>query len=207
MESRQKFIRNRRLISVLCFIFLLVSACGDRTLTIKKTDSVVTKLTAAEQRLQWKNKLGWSDPRCMSYETFEENTGIEQYPLDKRISLVVVTCSLGTYQGDSLLYLLKKGKKAQLLKFQQFQSLDIGELDPYKDTLLTGIVQLEPKGKASLIKVWRKYRGIGDCGQLLRYSIESGQARLIELRVKNCEDEIKHVPPEQWPEVKLSVTQ
>ncbi len=200
MESLKKWV----LLS-LSLSFLLMSACSSKTQINKKSNTVKVKPAAVEERLRWQKVLNLSDPRCLETELFEQDSGIGQYPFERGISLVVVTCSLGTYQGDSLLYLLK-GEKAQLLQFQQFQSVDIGELDSYRDTLLSGIVQTESRGKGTLIKVWRKYRGIGDCGQLLRYKIENGQAKLIELRVRECGDQTKFVPPEQWLEVNFQST-
>ncbi len=153
--------------------------------------------SATEQRLAWHRRLNWPKARCPLKPPFGQDPGITIHPFDDDRSMVEVTCSLGAYQGNGLLYLLDDNGKARALRFLQFHSPDRGQLLPYTDALLTGVIQVEPTRHA--IKVWRKYRGIGDCGQLLRYRVSNGKVQLAELRVRDCEDELSRIPPEQWP--------
>ncbi len=188
MGNNDVFIRNICLKPVsfstltLCLSLFLLGVCDTATKPTVK-NIVVAEPSLAEQRLSWQKKLNWSDLRCPKTLPFEHDSGIEQHTLKKDLSLVVVVCSLGAYQGDSLLYQLDAEKKAQPLQFLQFQSLDKGQLQPYTDTLLTGIIEVD--SNKHLIIVWRKYRGIGDCGQLLHYHLRKGQTTLVKLQKKD----------------------
>ncbi len=183
---------------ILSLVLLLLAACNATQAT--KKGAPTAKLSPTEQRQAWQRRLDWPTKHCPLNPPFEQDAGVTAHPFGDDGSLVEVTCTLGAYQGDSLLYLLDRDGKARALRFRQFHSPDKGQLRPYTDTLLTGIVQVTPERQS--IKVWRKYRGIGDCGQLLRYRVSHGQAELIELRVRDCADEPAFTPPEQWPRVK-----
>ena len=195
--------RSSRAFAIILSLGLLWLAGCNTTQATKKT-TLAAKHSPAEQRHAWQQRLGWSTKRCPLQPPYARDAGITAYPFGDGRSLVEVTCTLGAYQGDSLLYLLDGNGKARALRFRQFHSPDKGQLLPYTDALLTGIVQVMPERRS--IKVWRKYRGIGDCGQLLRYRVRHAQAELIELRAKDCADEPAFTPPEQWPRVKPPMT-
>lgn len=57
------------------------------------------------------------------------------------------------------------------------------------------------------LHVFSKSRGIGDCGQVVRYALSGGAPKLLEVRVRDCAptlgEEEAVPPPETWPLVPL----
>jgi len=184
----------------LCLIALSLAACANsKPVLITGSTPKGSTLSPPLERIDWWTKLHWPTENCPVTSPTPDNEGIEAYPLDDGRSLVEVICSLGAYQGSSRLYLLDTSSTAHALNFRQFQAPDVGKLEPYDDKLVTGLMQVRPQ--LGEITVWRKYRGIGDCGQFLRYHLTGNQLHLKELRMQECEDEPNFLPPEQWRKI------
>ena len=158
-------------------------------------------LLPVNQRQIWHQKLHWQTGQCPLRSPFANDGGIASYTLKGGNTLIVVACSLGVYQGDSLLYAGDEKHGYGLLAFRQFRAYGNRKLVSYTDALLRGIVMVQPSQNS--VEVLRKYRGLGDCGQLLRYRIEGGQAKLDELRIKECDEVPGGVPPKAWRKVTL----
>lgn len=180
-------------------VMALLTACGNSPAQQKIRPKHAED--AAQIRLSWYRKLVWPTEDCPIDPLYEDNPGIETYFLKENQTLVRVICTPGAYQRSSFLYWIHHGQ-AELLHFRQFRDDGIHRSKFYTDPLLTGIIEIDTRHY--VIKVWRKYRGIGDCGQLLRYRLSDGETSLLELRVKECSDTPQPLPPEQWPKFPLS---
>jgi hypothetical protein len=117
--------------------------------------------------------------------------------IDSERRWIIVECQQLAYQGNHMIYLLTSGR-VTLLQFPQFNAQREGMLLPYKSALLTGTLDFDPD--QGQLRVQRLYRGLGDCGQWLRYEAVSAVPQLAELRVRECSDHAgPRLPPEQWP--------
>jgi hypothetical protein len=148
-------------------------------------------------RAAWAAQLAWPNSLCPSKAPRPNSTGVAIQNIDSERRWVIVECQQLAYQGNHIVYLMTSGG-ATLLQFPQFDARREGKLRRYKSALLTGTLDFKPdKGQLS---VQRLYRGIGDCGQWLRYEAGSATPRLAELRVRECSDQPgSSLPPEQWP--------
>ena len=153
-------------------------------------------------REQWQSLLKWAEADCPLEAPDEATTGVSVHDLGANSRVVEVECERYAYQGTRLLYLLKNGAGLPL-KFDQYESPDVGRLEPYQSPVLTGLLSVD--ARAGYLEVLRKYRGVGDCGQYLRYRIEGDHVILHELRVRECGKLplAKTVDPKTWPLKKL----
>lgn len=192
-----------RIIIVSVFSIMLLSdfsciALGEENRAANSNATVVTPDKG--NRDYWWQKLQWPESLCPR-QISGDNSGINVYKIADGRELVEVTCFLGAYQGQQIYYLSTPQGSFTLLEFDQFESPDVGVLEYHRAAEVTGISQLNLSD--SQLKVFRKYRGIGDCGQLLTYSLEKIQPRLIEFRTRNCEDSKRYIPSEKWRQVPL----
>jgi hypothetical protein len=90
----------------------------------------------------------------------------------------------------------RSGSPARLLEFRTYVSPDDGQLVPEVATELSGFPDFD-EARRELV-VWRKFRGVGDCGLRAVYQFNSEQPRLREARAKiDCDGTM--IPPERWP--------
>ena len=156
---------------------------------------------AQQERERWWQRLHWSTANCPREAFDDEASGVQRHPLTDGRALIEITCFLGAYQGQSLWYVQTPSETPAQLAFDQFDAPDGGVLEHYRDPALVGTVTVDAdEGK---LVVLRKYRGIGDCGQLLTYRLSDAEAKLVELRVRDCDDDAAYTPPERWPVVPL----
>ena len=94
---------------------------------------------------------------------------------------------------------VESGGRFVPLRFVQFESDAPGRLTRYESPLLTGLVSVSPRDRT--IRVLRKSRGSGDCGQYAVYAVKAQSAALQQLRVRECPAQFdRTVPaPERWP--------
>jgi hypothetical protein len=150
--------------------------------------------------------LRWPDgcERAWSV-TSDASFGLRVYPLDSSRTLVEVQCSLGAYQ-PSFVYLLVDEKTraherpARVLQFPTYVSADNGQLVQQTVSEISGFPDFDQR-RHELV-VWRKFRGIGDCGLRAIYQFDSLAPRIREARAKTKCDGIV-IPQEQWPLIRL----
>jgi hypothetical protein len=157
--------------------------------------------TLKSERNKFLSEASWPKAECDANVT-PEPLGAHRIDLRDGSSWIQVDCERFAYQGSQLIY-IENGKKRAALKFKQFNSESESDLQPYSSKVLTGLTTLKPESMR--IEVFRKYRGIGDCGQLLTYSVTRTSTKLITLRVRNCPlMPEKNVPaPSTWPMKRL----
>jgi hypothetical protein len=148
-------------------------------------------------RAAWAARLAWPHSLCPARAPRPDSTGVLVQNIDSERRWVVVECQQWAYQGTRIVYLLTP-RRATLLLFPQFDAQREGKLRPYRSALLTGTLDFDPDH--GQLRVLRLYRGLGDCGQWLRYEAGTAVPLLTELRVRECADQPgSDLPPGQWP--------
>lgn len=149
-------------------------------------------------RQQWHARLGWETQDCPLASPAANDSGVQVFEFERKLTLIQVDCRHLAYQA-TYLYYLQKGEQVVQQKFRQFESLDTGQLDAYTAPLVTGLPIIQIAAKALFIL--RKYRGYGDCGQYLEYRLEGSNFALKQLRVNECTETFpeKVIPPQNWP--------
>jgi hypothetical protein len=158
-----------------------------------------------EDRKAWREMLKWSDDCEQAFDYPDKNYGgIEFYRLAEKQYLVQVTCTGGAYQGYQVYYFYDETKQqptAKLLNFESRESQDEKSLTKTQATELWGQATFDEKTKQ--LKVFNRFRGVGDCGILATYEFADGESVLKELRAKiNC-DGRGAGNPEKWNRVSL----
>jgi hypothetical protein len=150
-------------------------------------------------RDSWHARLHWSVDACPLQSPAPEQSGVSERPLARGASLIQVECERWAYQGTSLLYVHDASGDTPLT-LAQFESPAPGTRSRYASPLVVGDISVDARGQT--LRVLRKYRGIGDCGQYLAYRLAGRSAQLKTLRVRECPDEPAELSPEHWPRVK-----
>lgn len=149
----------------------------------------------------WWHRLRWDTATCPREPIGRDQSGVHIHGLAGGYRLIEINCFLGAYQGQSLLYLESPGgQHPTLLSFDQFESPDRGLLEHYRSAELVGTLDVDASTRQ--LTVLRRYRGIGDCGQLLTYELSDSDAELLELRHQNCDDGAV-LAPQSWPRLPL----
>lgn len=149
-------------------------------------------------RQQWHAQLGWETQDCPLESPAAPETGIQVFELAPGLRSIQVQCQRLAYQATYFFY-LQKGAQVTQQTFRQFESPDVGKLEPYNSPLVTGLPTMQPSAKALFIL--RKYRGHGDCGQYLEYRLNGRNWTLKQLRMNECAETFpaKVTPPQKWP--------
>ncbi|MBP7394932.1 MAG: hypothetical protein KA945_14000 [Zoogloea sp.] len=176
-----------RLATACCLLLLALPAAGADT------------SAAATERTGWLARLQWSADDCPPESPDPERSGVVELASARGRAYVQILCERWAYQGTSLIY-RRTLAGGELLSFPQFESEAPGQRIRYVSPLLTGtLLGVDPDGQT--LRVLRKYRGIGDCGQYLVYQVRGGQVSLKTLRVRECPDAPRAFfpPPDRWP--------
>lgn len=107
--------------------------------------------------------------------------------------LVHVVCFLGAYQPSGELRTWD-GLGLAELPVEQWQGGDVVDTAE-----VVGFVDGSPDGVRVVNDV--KYRGLGDCGLLQRWTFDGTSLRLEVAREQQCDDDGEFVPPGEWPVV------
>lgn len=197
--------RDKKL-KIITIIMLAISVISNlnRIAIGEETRAVSSNITTTPidngSRDYWWQQLQWPESLCPRQES-GDNAGVKVYKVANGRELVEIVCFLGAYQGQQIYYLRTPNGSFTLLEFDQFESPNVDLLEPYHAAEVTGTSQLITS--SNQLKVFRKYRGIGDCGQLLTYSLDKVQPELIEFRTRKCEDSKAYIPPEKWRQVPI----
>lgn len=164
--------------------------------------SVEATYAESPSREKWHNQLNWDTSECPLNSPDNANPGVSVHKFSSGINLAIVECERWAYQSTFYVYLLKQNGEIQL-NFEQYESPASGRLERYKSPLIVGEVTFDDSRDS--IYIFRKYRGPGDCGQLLRYEISGDETILRELRVHECGKipSRESIDPKTWPRHKL----
>jgi Protein of unknown function (DUF1176) len=158
-----------------------------------------------EDRKAWREILKWPDECERAFDYPDKSYGgIELHQLAEKQYLVQVTCTGGAYQGYQVYYFYDETKQqptGKLLTFESRESQDEKSLTKTEASELWGQPTFDEKTKE--LKVFNRFRGIGDCGILATYGFVNGEPELKELRAKiNCDGKGAG-NPEKWNRVAL----
>jgi len=153
-----------------------------------------------EDRKAWREVLKWPDECEQAFDYPDKSYGgIEFYQLAEKQYLVQVTCTGGAYQGYQVYYFYDETKQqpaAKLLTFESRESQDEKSLTKTEASELWGQPTFDERTKE--LKVFNRFRGVGDCGILATYGFVNGEPELKELRAKvNCDGKGAG-NPEKW---------
>jgi hypothetical protein len=173
-------------------------------IAVVQAAATLTHLTY-EDREAWRKVLQWSAECEQAFDYPDKSFGgLEFYPLADKQYLVEVVCTTGAYQGYQVYYFYDETKQqpvAKLLTFESRESQDEKSLTKIQTTELWGLPTFDTNTKE--LKVFNKFRGIGDCGTLATYEFIDGQPKLKELRAKLACDGKGTGDPEQWTRISL----
>lgn len=165
--------------------------------TATATDSLEAKSPAAVERGNWRARLGW-DEDCEHYAGGPDS-GISVFVISPTRSLVRVICSLGAYQGEARIYVWNTpgdggAPHGKLMSFPVPDSNQKGHIE--NTPALSNFADWNEEKKE--LRVWRRYRGPGDCGSLVRYTFDGDRVVVKEMR-QQIECNGKNVDPDKWP--------
>jgi hypothetical protein len=158
-----------------------------------------------EDRKAWREILKWPDECEQAFDYPDKSYGgMEFYPLADKQYLVEVTCTGGAYQGYQVYYFYDESTQqpaAKPLTFESRESQDGKTLTKTETTELWGQATFD--GSTKQLKVFNKFRGVGDCGILATYGFVNGEPQLKELRAKVVCDGKGGGNPEKWNKIAL----
>lgn len=117
--------------------------------------------------------------------------GAQSWQLGDDTTLYAVTCTMGAYQGSSLMF-LRGPYGFKVLAFAAFER-DLGWYAQHE-------IVLESFDEKSLeLRTFAKARGVGDCGAAGRFQWTGYDFRLLEYRYKDCAEQIDEEGLADWP--------
>ncbi|HLT48711.1 MAG TPA: DUF1176 domain-containing protein [Rubricoccaceae bacterium] len=121
-------------------------------------------------------------------------------PLGEGEAAVSILCAMGAYQGSWALVHVE-GDGVSLVRTTH---LDENYRPTASEAMTFGEPVFEPDGR--VFTTFTRSRGAGDCGAFTRYRLGTGgQAEILEVRARECGDEIEAPdelpPPTEWPVV------
>ncbi|HEX2203975.1 MAG TPA: DUF1176 domain-containing protein [Longimicrobium sp.] len=199
---------------------LALSACApsaDRSAGAASSDSASSapvatttasrdSLPPATDRAAWYARARWTEGCEREHREMSrsEASGVRVHPLGGERYLVEAECFLAAYQAryNFVLYDASAAPpRATLLRFPEHD----GERWLVEDGIAGEPAVDTARGELS---VFSKSRGLGDCGQVVRYAFAGGAPKLVEVRARDCglppEEGEEIPPPGAWPLVPLA---
>jgi hypothetical protein len=183
--------------------FHAVCATGDtatvlvRTFIVVAALSIVSAAAAASgslpgmqtksDRAAWRKLLHWPAGCEASWREGGSGAGVAGvWPLAHGGFLVAVDCSLGAYQGTSMLYLLDSNRRASgPVALHIYQDQGAGVPGPTTTTLVLGTLLFSPPSRT--LAVGDLGRGAGDCGIYSTFKLIDTRLVPIATRAKACD--------------------
>jgi len=158
-------------------------------------------------RAPWRQSLSWPSWCEDGYRTaFPDGTpggGVDLRTLPDGRLLLVVGCGTGAYQGTSLLYDVRIPQSApptgRLLRVPTYDTAGVRSVRLKRTTrgYATGLLTHSPDN--TLLTVFTKFRGLGDCGVWVRYRIATPALVPLVVRAKVRCDAKPPFNPARWP--------
>jgi Protein of unknown function (DUF1176) len=168
-------------------------------------------LTVADRRA-WRAAIQWPESCERGFAPSDSSSaGLEFLPLSGGRVVAQVMCSLGAYQPTYLYYVVDTSASSAAssrvtgpLEFKDY--VDSGTPGPNRltaeqTTEVVGLPEYVPDRRQ--LRVFRRFRGVGDCGLLLTYEIADTRAVLREARGKLACNGRGPRDPSKWPVLKL----
>lgn len=157
-------------------------------------------------RAKWFRLLKWSsDDYLASDPTRFPNAGFTFYKLGRAKWLVEIITGAGAYQRSYVFALLNKTvpnyPKVKLLRFTDYYLAKKNNARKEVTSELSGMSSFNEMSRT--LTIFYKGSGLGHCGSLQKYEFVGDRPRIIEARLRSCENATNFPPPEEWPKIKL----
>jgi hypothetical protein len=164
------------------------------------TPCALPQTQTKSDRAAWRKLLHWPAACETSWREGGSGAGIAGvWAIARGGSLVAVDCSLGAYQGTSMLYLLDPNRHASgPLALRIYQDRGSGVPEPTTTTVVLGTLNFS-RGSSTLA-VRDLARGAGDCGIYSTFRLAGSRLVPIATRAKACDGK----PPydvSHWPKL------
>jgi Protein of unknown function (DUF1176) len=173
-------------------LLLLLSAAGASAGSLPGTNT-------KQERSQWRKLLHWPSSCETSWQQAgigSVTAGISVWTAPAGSHLVEVSCYLGAYQGQSMVYLLRADRtRAGPLPFVIYTGLP----KPVRETMVVGSLAYTPRTR--LLSVFDKFRGVGDCGVYSVFRLTGERLVPYLVRAKPACDDQPPFDPLRWPRV------
>jgi hypothetical protein len=159
--------------------------------------------TTRSDRAAWRTLLHWPTACEASWRNgASSGAGIAGvWPIPGSGFLVAVDCSLGAYQGTSMLYVLDSHRRPTgPLALHIYQDQGSGTPRPTTTTTVLGTLGFSPASRT--LEVRDLARGAGDCGIYSTFRLVNARIAPIATRAKACDGK----PPydiSRWPNLTL----
>jgi hypothetical protein len=177
----------------------LLAAAGPRADTGKRLTKV--------ERQQWRGELPLPDD-CRAYpepETPLDAPALELHPLGADVDLVLVPCTLGSYQGTQRFFVVKKGEPHKAAQPLALPLYDEGPAKSRHQKRMGSEIAAEARfdDVEHVLTLFFRARSPGDCGWWASYAFEGADPKPREFRVRDCPATLsRHPPPPQkWRNV------
>ena len=157
----------------------------------------------AHDRAVWRSILSWPNGCEQSWRLTQAiGAGVYLESAGASGQLVTVSCYLGAYQGDAMLYLVNPSNKAiGPLVLQIYRDPGNGHPRLTRQTEILGIIGFAHA--TGTLAVFDEFRGLGDCGIYSRYRLDGSHFLLIEARAKTACNGKPPFAPQSWPKLPI----
>src|SRR5581483_3761973 len=150
-------------------------------------------------RAAWRRLLHWPSS-CETAWRGQSGAGIAGvWPVGGGRHIVAVDCSLGAYQGTSMLFLLDaSGRASGPLLLPIYVDKGSGKPQPTDATVVLGTLTFS-RG-SGILAVRDLARGVGDCGIYSTFKLRNIQLIPLASRAKACDGK-PPLDPARWPKL------
>lgn len=150
-------------------------------------------------RSEWKSKVNWEDACDSAYERSqgELDKGVLKHNLNNEKSLIEVFCSIGANSNSKVYFIYNESnQEANQVNFKQISPYTTDYTNLPDEKIIRGDVEILD----NQIKIFNKYRAIGDCGDFSIYRFDGNNFVVEEIRVKKeCDGMVGEA--NQWQEI------
>src|SRR5258708_23509355 len=153
-------------------------------------------------RAAWRRLLHWPGACETAWRQQGSGAGVAGlWPAGRGGYLVAIDCSLGAYQGTSMLYLLDlNGRAGGPLSLRVYQDHGSGVPEPTTTTVVLGTLNFSPQSRTLAVR--DVGRGAGDCGIYSTFRLVGAGLVPIAARAKACDGKPPY-DPVHWPLLRL----
>lgn len=158
----------------------------------------------AKDRAAWRARLHWPATCEQSWRSSKSGgAGVTGWKLNAQVQLVEVSCYLGAYQGQEMLYFTRTDDIARRPPISLLLYQDSGNGRPVGKRRTVFIGTLGFSIRTERLNVLDKFRGAGDCGISSTFTLQNDRFVPIEVRAKLACNGKPPYDPARWPKLPL----
>ncbi len=160
--------------------------------------------STTKDRAAWRAILHWpaSCERDWREAGAPGTAGVDVRRTASELRLVMVACSLGAYQGTSMLYLVDaRARPTGPLGLRIYEDPGTGKLRLATRTRTLGVMSFTRS--SGLLEVFDKFRGLGDCGIYSTFRLRGRRFVPLVARAKKACDGKGPYDPRRWPRLPI----